>query len=123
MNTRNLLRITCSITRQFEPIKISGTLSESRISCNCNNYAINTLANTTQKRNLFQDASKNEVAEGRERIYYGVLTPQIRAVKVNILSVVLTLVVLFSFLVVFFNDECSNYISSTILNQYFIRKH
>ncbi|GJQ76907.1 hypothetical protein Trydic_g15108 [Trypoxylus dichotomus] len=34
-----------------------------------------------QTRNLLQDASKHEISDGRERLYYGMLTPQIRAVK------------------------------------------
>ncbi|XP_022911857.1 transmembrane protein 70 homolog, mitochondrial [Onthophagus taurus] len=39
------------------------------------------LTNNIQVRYFFKDANKDDVEEGKERVYYGILTPQIRTVK------------------------------------------
>lgn len=47
------------------------------------NFCKNTLVSSIQVRKFMKDSSKAEVPEDRIRVYYGVLTPQIRAVKVR----------------------------------------
>ncbi|KAI4471760.1 hypothetical protein MML48_1g15751 [Holotrichia oblita] len=78
MNGRTILRLAPRIIKQYK----SNKLLENRIYlCTTNSYAVNRFTNLIQTRGLIQDASKHEIAEGRERLYYGILTPHIRAVK------------------------------------------
>ncbi|KAK9718090.1 Tmem70 protein family [Popillia japonica] len=78
MNGRTILRVAPRIIEQYKSNKL---LENRTYFCAASSHAVNKFTNFIQTRSILQDASKHEIAEGRERLYYGILTPHIRAVK------------------------------------------